>query len=319
MAFAPAFDSLMDPTRDGIVLTFILPAERCNLNCPVCVIRQRHEAESSTLEIDDYLSFIDSATILATVSHVAIQGYEPLLPETWQYTEAILAHAQRSGIPTSIVTNGIYLKSYASALGALDVQKITVSLDSFIAESHDKKRGVDGAFDETCANLAEVASISTLVDRIWVNSVLYPGDVQALIGMPALLDQLQIRRWTISPLIRIGDSGAPGGIALSREDLTEALELLPGAATEYGVELRIDDEFAFVKLQHLGPKSLTYDSLERVENLFRLGSDGSLSVGLQVLQAVEADTPRWFPDRQHAAEFLRQVSAPLISKFAKAS
>src|SRR5215471_11392513 len=101
-----------DFEADGVgqFLTFVVPAlNGCNLKCTFCLIWQRREIANTYPRPDDFARFIREAAERAPIFALAIQGYEPLLPESLLYTRAILAAGQFLGRPTTMVTNGTKL------------------------------------------------------------------------------------------------------------------------------------------------------------------------------------------------------------------
>src|SRR5215469_11263194 len=137
-----------DPGVGGQFLTFVVPAHSgCNLKCPFCLIRQRREITDTRLRPEDFARFIREAAEQAPIFALAVQGYEPLLPETLPYTQAILATGRFLGLPTSLVTNGVKLTDSVNLLKTLSPNKIAISLDAAAAEIHDRIRGIAGAWD----------------------------------------------------------------------------------------------------------------------------------------------------------------------------
>jgi MoaA/NifB/PqqE/SkfB family radical SAM enzyme len=135
-----------EPGAVGQFLTFVVPAPSgCNLNCSFCLVRQRREITDTLLRPGDFARFIREATERAPIFALAIQGYEPLLPESLPYTQAILATGRFLGLPTTFVTNGVKLVDAIDLLTTLSPNKIAISLDAASAEIHDRIRGVAGA------------------------------------------------------------------------------------------------------------------------------------------------------------------------------
>ncbi len=103
------------PDAAGQFLTFIVPsANGCNLKCSFCLIRQRREIAEIYLSPDDLARFIREAAVCAPLFALAVQGYEPLLPESLPFTQAILGTGRFLGIPASLVTNGTKLADAVS-------------------------------------------------------------------------------------------------------------------------------------------------------------------------------------------------------------
>ncbi|MGI9503923.1 MAG: radical SAM protein, partial [Geminicoccaceae bacterium] len=116
--------------RDGTIVTFIIPASNgCDLDCPFCFIRQRGEV---SLDIElapaDHARFIREVMATETIAAVCVQGYEPLLPDSFPYTRAILSTGQWLNIPTSLVTNGTHLAQWVDELAVLAPGRVSVSL-----------------------------------------------------------------------------------------------------------------------------------------------------------------------------------------------
>src|SRR5262249_7375954 len=109
----------------GQFLTFVVPAlNGCNLRCSFCLVRQRHEIAETHLGPEDLVRFIREAGQRAPIFALAIQGYEPLLPESLPYTQAILATGRFLNLPTTLVTNGTRLEAAADLLKTLAPTKV---------------------------------------------------------------------------------------------------------------------------------------------------------------------------------------------------
>ncbi len=99
-----------EPDATGNFLTFVVPALKgCNLRCSFCLVRQRREITETRLQPEDFARFVREAAERAPIYAIGIQGYEPLLPESLPYTQAILATGRFLGLRTTFVTNGVKL------------------------------------------------------------------------------------------------------------------------------------------------------------------------------------------------------------------
>src|SRR5215471_17184510 len=163
-------------SAEGRLLTFVVPAPNgCNLKCSFCVVRQRREITETLLRPEDMVRFIREAVERAPISALAIQGYEPLLPESLRYTQAILATGRFLGLPTSVVTNGTKLVDAIDLLTTLAPHKIAVSLDAASAEVHDRIRGLTGAWAATLGGIRRAIEVLIPKTRLVVASVLLPS------------------------------------------------------------------------------------------------------------------------------------------------
>src|SRR5258708_5924369 len=137
---------VLEPDAEGQFLTFVVPAQNgCNLRCSFCLVRQRREITDTRLRPGDFARFIREAWQRAPIFALAIQGYEPLLPDSLPYTQSILATGQFLGLPTSLVTNGLKLVDAVDLLKTLSPNKIAISLDSAATDIYDRTRRLAGA------------------------------------------------------------------------------------------------------------------------------------------------------------------------------
>jgi len=298
-----------EPDAAGQFLTFIVPAPNgCNLKCSFCLVRRRQEITDTLLRPEDYARFIREAAGRVPIFAIAIQGYEPLLPESLPYTRAILATGRFLGLPTSLVTNGTKLADASDLLTILAPNKVSISLDAASPETHDRIRGVVGAWAASVAGIKRATEVLAPRTRLVVSSVLMPSKRHYLDAMPVRLREIGIDRWIINPLQRIG-TNQNGGPVADRASLYRDLLILQETADCAGVRLTVDDEF-----DHLGHDAVVVSqpSLRRLHvrtlplnvDIFRLTPSGQCSVGHEILQQVTLDTPRWRPGATRAGDFL---------------
>jgi MoaA/NifB/PqqE/SkfB family radical SAM enzyme len=317
MAVAKTFTSDLDPTRDGVALTYVVPARRCNLRCAFCFIDQRREGGPSLLAPRDYSDFISHVADWLPVRVSGLQGIEPLLPESWAYSEEILRTSNRLCIPTSMVTNGTYLRSRIDALDALGLKDITVSLDAVSAADHDRIRGVPGSFESTVSGIQAALKYPRFADRLAVASVVLPRRAHLLSAMPAFLADMGVRYFGVTPLIKVGRSIA-GGFVQENESLLAELDRLQELCDRVGIKFVIDDELGLFREQHDGLNRLMIHRLARPERLIRLTPSGAVSCGLDVLKEVDASTAHWNPGTASPMEVLRQLGfATNVSELAQ--
>ena len=296
---------------EEIGATFVVPAPGgCDLDCPFCFIRMRREAGPAErhLLVRDYTDFLDQLAARCRIGIVSLQGYEALLPESWPYSEALLARARELGIETALVTNGTHLADRAEDLLRLGVVGITVSVDSADAAVHDRLRGRPGAFDATVRGL-EAACAAGLGDRLLVASVLQRGKPHYLRGMPRLLYSLGLKRWVVSPLYKVHRTRG-GGIVDRPESILFQLIRLNGMAGEHDVQLVVDDDFGLLAARSGGlakANALLRRQLSRFDQLVRLSPDGSFSIGREILRRVDDDIAVWNPDIEPAETFVPRM------------
>ncbi len=276
-------------------LTFILPApDGCDLACAFCLIRQRREVAATNLQPEDYVRFIREAAAASPIYALSIQGYEPLLPATLPYTQAVLAAGRMLNLPTGLVTNGTHLRGAMSLLKSAAPDTLAVSLDAAEAPPHDSLRGVTGAWEATVDGIACAVAETPPRTEIAVNSVLIPSRRKQLDGMPALLAKLGIRRWIVTPLQKIG-ANRPGGPVGNRQRLYRDLLLLQDAADRDGIRLEVDDELGCLDFElacRWRPelRRLLVRTIPPGVELVRLTPSGAWSTGRDILRRMPADT-----------------------------
>jgi MoaA/NifB/PqqE/SkfB family radical SAM enzyme len=306
---APDFD----PDAVGKFLTFVVPAsDGCNLNCSFCLVRQRREITETRLRPEDLACFIREVAERESIFALAIQGYEPLLPGSLPYTQAILATGRFLGLPTSLVTNGVRLLDAADLLQTLSPNKIAVSLDAASPEVHDRIRGVDGAWEASVAGLKRAIELLAPRTKLVVESVMLPSKRHYLDAMPALLREIGVERWIINPLLRIGRDQAGGPVG-DRTRLFRDLLVLQDAANRAGIRLTVDDEFGNLSRNAASVfqpslRALHVRTLPPRVEIFRLAPSGQCSAGEDILRQVTQETARWQPGIMHAGDFLQMLS-----------
>jgi MoaA/NifB/PqqE/SkfB family radical SAM enzyme len=303
-----------DPDAEGVFLTFVVPAlSGCNLNCSFCFVHQRKEISETRLRPRDYTRFIREVADRERIFALALQGYEPLLPEALPYTQTILAAGRFLGVPTSLATNGVHLGDAVDLMKTLTPSKIAVSLDAASPEVHDGIRGVKGAWEASVTGLRRAIDVLAPQTRLVVASVLLPSRRHYLDAMPARLREIGVNRWIINPVLRVGRDET-GGLVAERARLFRDLSILQDAADRAGVRLTVDDEFGHLNCDdaaspfQLSSRGVHVRPLPPRVTLFRLTPGGQCSRGSDVLKQATSGTPRWEPGTTHAADFLSRLS-----------
>ncbi|MEZ5932859.1 MAG: radical SAM protein [Alphaproteobacteria bacterium] len=312
MSYLAALPSHLSDAVAHSILTFITPAPNgCNLHCPFCYIDRRNEAARALdLSPADYVAFIEQVAAREPVGAICLQGYEPLLPESFAYTRAILEAGKRLGIPTSLVTNGTFLERWVDELAALQPAKIAVSIDSADPVTHDKARGKVGAFEDAMRGL-HLAAASSLRPMLTLASILMPNRHERLLGMPALARDLGIEHWVVTVLSEVGKEEIGGPVGDRRRTFAD-LVLLKREAERHGIDFVVDDEFGTLSDEDaerdvVDINALRIRRLAQPSGTFRLLPTGQCSMGLDILKEVKPDTPRWQPGRIDAFDFIEDM------------
>ncbi|NKE66854.1 radical SAM protein [Ramlibacter sp. RBP-2] len=292
-------------------ITFVVPASKCNLNCPACFIKARNEVSKAEawLSPSDYRKIITAAADRYEHLRVAIQGYEPLLPESWEYTFSILDEARAHGLSSSFVTNGTYLETRLHELISLEVGAVTVSVDSPSGHYHDLGRGALGAHAKAVSGLDKALKLPELANKMIVASMLQPHRHHYLDGMAQWLANRGAKKWVVGPMLSPRAKGTVDTIP----DIFSTLYRLQSEAHAAGVKLVIDDEFSLIK-DELPDKvsplhKLAIRRLKRLERTIRFSPSGRASVGAEILGEIDHDMPRWVPAEESGDAFLERALA----------
>lgn len=301
------------PTKGRLNVTFVLPApDGCDLACAGCFIRarQEHDLAELTLTPDDYVNFVRASASDFDLRCVSLQGYEPLLRGTRPFTDAILRAAQELGIPSFLVTNGTHLLEAIDTLAAFDVKGLTISLDSADPIQHDLSRGTVGAYRKTMEGIRAASVHPLLSERTLIASILQPRRYHYLRAIPALLADLGLRYWVVTPMLN--PRRASSVFTESAQKFIPELQELNLLAKQAGVELLVDDEFNNFTLDGASENVLPLRALQirRLPNLqetIRLTPSGHVSVGTGILRALDKTGPQWSPSGEGPTEFLRKL------------
>jgi radical SAM protein with 4Fe4S-binding SPASM domain len=116
--------------------------EACNLKCKMCN-HWRRKNTSEEISTARLLELINEAAAYGC-KKVTFTGGEPTLRKD---LEEIFSRAKQHDLSVSLLTNGFIVSpERLNALVANGLSKVSVSIDSPIAEEHDNIRGINGAF-----------------------------------------------------------------------------------------------------------------------------------------------------------------------------
>jgi hypothetical protein len=273
----------------------------------------RREANEQTLSLSDYKAFAEAMCLNHQVALVSLQGYEPLLPESWSFSEAVLATASRLQTDTALITNGTHLEGRVDDLIRLGLASVTVSVDAAEPALHDLSRRTPGAFAATLRGL-KAACDSPLRGRIMVASVLQRNKASYIWGMPALLASLGIRQWVVTPVYKVGRRQT-GGPSEDIETIVFQLRRLNNVARELDIELFVDDEFGDLEsaLDRVpSAEEMRVRRLKKLSQIVRLSPNGACSVGEDILRRADVGVVRWEPQTESADAFIHSQVTPRI-------
>ena len=116
---------------------------RCNLSCIHCRAAAERGPYEGELTTEECFRFIDEVAAFSKPVLI-LTGGEPLLRED---IFEVASYGTRKGLRTVMAVNGTLLDAHkAAAAKGAGIQRVSISLDGSTAESHDRFRGVAGAY-----------------------------------------------------------------------------------------------------------------------------------------------------------------------------
>ena len=141
----------------GPILASLIVTYRCTYGCAMCVIPDRgHRGK------DDQAQEFDTGKMVAIINElsdlgvlgIGFTGGEPMLRED---ISDLLRHAVGTGMLTHLNTNGsMVTPETAENLVTTGVHSINISIDGTSSTTHDRIRGVEGAWDNAVGAVEEL-------------------------------------------------------------------------------------------------------------------------------------------------------------------
>lgn len=173
----------------------------CDLACRHCraeAIPWRDARELSTTEGRHLLDAV--AGFGERIPHLVLTGGDPLRrPDL----EALVAHAVRRGITTSVTPSGTpaCTPEALRRLRLAGATGVAFSIDGSSAERHDDVRRVRGSFERTCNAVGWALELGLAVQ---VNTLVSAETASDLPAIEALVRALGAQRWALFFLIQVG-------------------------------------------------------------------------------------------------------------------
>ncbi|MBC7545255.1 MAG: radical SAM protein [Candidatus Sericytochromatia bacterium] len=129
--------------------------QRCHLKCAHCNFWNMPYDRHREMTTEQWFRVTDELVDwLGQGARIQFTGGEPFLrPDVMQ----ILRHAVEAGALAGVISNGTLLdERKCRELAEMGLFNINFSLDGFSPATHDRIRGVDGAFDKTCQTIRRI-------------------------------------------------------------------------------------------------------------------------------------------------------------------
>lgn len=229
---------------------------RCNLNCAMCI-------NSGLLNNSPSDSHLPLATVQQLLPEfkrykpfIYITGGEPLLnPDVF----AIISLLSRNRIFTSMCTNGFRLSRYTGQILDSGLEYLSISLDHFDREPHDRGRGVAGVYDHILEGIRALLSLRKATpSNIKINTVIRRDNVACLSQMYDFIEDLGIDEWSLQHFSFLNPVSVARIESFRRQPGMESVALL-GHVIDQNAYLS-DDEISTLnrELAAVSRKSKTY-------------------------------------------------------------
>jgi MoaA/NifB/PqqE/SkfB family radical SAM enzyme len=154
------------------ILAHVVPMRRCNLACAYC---NEYDTTSKPVPLEVMLSRLDKLGELGT-SMITVSGGEPLMhPDL----DAMVIHARRRGMVSSIITNGYYLSpERIQRLNAARLDYLQISIDNI--EPDDTSMKSLRLLEPKLKWLAELAEFSVNINSVVGGGIKNPEDALAV-------------------------------------------------------------------------------------------------------------------------------------------
>jgi len=200
---------------------------RCNLRCIHCY-QNASQPSADELTLDQQLEIIDQLG-QAGVSLVVLSGGEPL---TNPNLEALIERIRVNGMSVSIDSNGVLIdRATALSLKQAGVTSIELSLDGVDEQSHDRFRGLSGAFKKTLDAVEECSKAGIFTTVATTATKLNHSKSGELIS---LARSRGADRVVFFDLIPAGRGSEVRDLHLSENQLTNLMSLVRGASVPDG-------------------------------------------------------------------------------------
>lgn len=191
----------------------------CNLHCGHCYTDSHDRPYPDELSTDEAFRMVDDLAALGSPV-LLVSGGEPLRrPDLLD----VAAHARERGMRVVLSTNGTLITSEVAAkLAEVGVSYAGISIDGRPA-THDKFRGMLGAFD---ASMAAIERCKAAGIKVGLRYTLTRSNIQDLPWLFDLLRERDVHRLCIYHLAPTGRGARLKGFAPSSEETREAVALI---------------------------------------------------------------------------------------------
>ncbi|TAK79520.1 MAG: radical SAM protein [Dehalococcoidia bacterium] len=191
----------------------------CNLHCAHCYTDSHDEKYPDELTTEEAFAMVDDLAALGSPV-LLVSGGEPLRRHDLL---EVAAHARERGMRVVLSTNGTLITDeMAKRLAEVGVSYVGISIDGRPA-THDKFRGMLGAFD---ASMAAIERCKSEGIKVGLRYTLTRSNIQDLPWLFELMRERDVHRLCIYHLAPTGRGARLKGFAPSAEESRDAVSLI---------------------------------------------------------------------------------------------
>lgn len=207
-------------------LAFIEITNSCNMRCKHCMNWSAQNSNEG-FEKEKILKLIKELHENNT-EEIYISGGEPLL---YPYIDDVILYANSLGIKVTLATNALEISNHLETIKK-GVQLVSISLDG-IGETHDKFRGVTGAFDN-CIKMFKLLKENNVKTRI--SAMIWKENIEELEEMISLAKSCGVSKVNLAFLIPEGRAKTDDTIKLPTEKYRETVDIVAKLRKKYKSE-----------------------------------------------------------------------------------
>jgi radical SAM protein with 4Fe4S-binding SPASM domain len=211
--------------RVDLALTF-----RCQNDCVHCYAGGPHE--TAELNTQQWKAVVDRLQEVG-VFILTFTGGEPTLRED---LPELLLYAQNKGMVTGLITNGRRLKdkAYVEGLEKVGLDFVQITLESHVADVHDKMTNAKGSWQETVEGIENAVGSQIYVST---NTTQSKYNAAGFLETVDFIKSLGVKAFGCNSLIYSGKAGEVSEeFALSLETLNDLLPKIRDRAAQLGMK-----------------------------------------------------------------------------------
>ncbi|MPZ15929.1 MAG: radical SAM protein [Chloroflexi bacterium] len=211
---------------------------RCNLECLHCCT---HSGPDVTTRTDVATApALRAARDLAEaqVAEVYFSGGEPFLRPDFV---DLLSAVDTSAVRVFVATNGYALTpGVIRRLADIAIEQITVSIDGYDAQSHDRIRAREGAYRRSLGGIGRAVEAGL---PIRVSGTVTPENVDRLDDYLGGLGQVGVASVVLHTVLPVGRAAENPQLLFSQPEMTAVSAAVIGAAERFSSEMAVDHSF----------------------------------------------------------------------------